>query len=128
MRLPSKQISPESGRSSVASRCSSVLLPQPLGPTIDTNSPSSIGELDALQHGNDERRLAVALADVVGGEESRVARAAAWRPMRRGVRVRSGLPSALRAILEARAQCAELAIGGSGMSDRFSPSRAVRIA
>ena len=36
---PSKRISPSSGASSVPSRCSSVLLPEPLWPTMARNSP-----------------------------------------------------------------------------------------
>ena len=66
MRLPSKQISPESGRSSVASKWSSVRLAAAAGPDDRHEFAFADRELDALQHGDHERPFAVTLADVVG--------------------------------------------------------------
>ena len=47
-----------------------VVLPQPDGPTIETNSPSMIGEIDAVERGEARvgARLEVLQADVVGFE------------------------------------------------------------
>ena len=64
IRRPSKWISPWSGASSVASRCSSVLLPDPLCPTIAVNAPLTRREVDALQDGNRHLALAEALVQV----------------------------------------------------------------
>ena len=49
------------GASSVPSRCSSVLLPEPLWPTIARNSPWRTCKIDAAQHGDLDGSLAVAL-------------------------------------------------------------------
>ena len=47
-RLPPTEISPPDGSSKPAIRCRSVLLPQPLGPTIETNSPALMVALTEL--------------------------------------------------------------------------------
>ena len=78
MRLPSKWISPASGASSVPSRCSSVLLPQPLWPTMATNSPGCDGEIDALEDGDFELAFAVALDEAAARR--------GWRMRRCGLR------------------------------------------
>ena len=51
MSLPSIRIDPSSISSRPASIRSAVVLPQPDGPTMTTNSPSSIGRLSAFTAG-----------------------------------------------------------------------------
>ena len=49
---PSKQKLPEVGRSSAPSSCSSVVLPEPLGPATTTNSPGVDLEVDVVDGAN----------------------------------------------------------------------------
>ena len=49
---PAIRTDPRVGLSSAPSRCSSVLLPAPLAPTIATISPRSTSQVDAVEHGD----------------------------------------------------------------------------
>ena len=57
---------PGRARRACPAGASSVLLPEPLWPTIDRNSPASDVEVDAAQHGHLDAALAVALVQVDG--------------------------------------------------------------
>ena len=53
------------------SKCSSVLLPEPLWPMIDRNSPRRNFEVDAAEDGNLDLSFAVALVQAHGGQLQR---------------------------------------------------------
>ena len=65
---------PESGASSVPSRCRSVLLPDPDAPTMLRNSPVCTSRFRPLQHPHLDGVAAVGLVEVLGGR--------AWFPVR----------------------------------------------
>ncbi len=62
-RLPRSSTSPADGRSSPAMHLSSVVLPQPDGPTTQTNSPSSIENVTSPDRVRRGRAAAVGLAE-----------------------------------------------------------------
>ena len=116
---PSKKTLPALGRSSAPSSCSSVVLPDPLGPSSATNSPGldlqvdaadgldhrratleePLGALDVVEHG----RPLLDLPQRVGGTEPRGAerrrrrRRAGRRRRRAGIR-RAARPTAIGAV------------------------------
>ncbi len=90
MSLPSTTICPESGWSKPATSRSAVVLPQPLGPSSETNSPVSSERLIpwSAVTGPNERHSSLQL-DVSGHQRPIPTRTVRWPPRRPTRRIES---------------------------------------